>query len=196
LENYGEVEEEELVVVGIMLVLLAVGLSGCTDDRNTDTDGDGYPDEIDHFPDDSSEWLDCDSDGYGDNGDDFPNDDNFHEKYNMGYGTYTLEGTQGRSAGDYISSDWKRVYFEWELTSPSYLTDEQKDNIFLHVKNPGLDYSEGKYYFYGTGTLSRSVTIYIDATNWGQWEYSFSNLNGLENPEITITIEYEIYRIR
>ena len=33
----------------------------------TDTDGDGWADEIDVFPDDSSQWVDTDGDGYGDN---------------------------------------------------------------------------------------------------------------------------------
>lgn len=39
-----------------------------------DTDGDGYHDEIDAFPDDPSEWVDSDGDGTGDNSDVFPTD--------------------------------------------------------------------------------------------------------------------------
>ncbi len=39
-----------------------------------DDDNDGYPDEIDAFPFDSSEWLDTDGDGLGDNADAFPSD--------------------------------------------------------------------------------------------------------------------------
>ena len=39
-----------------------------------DTDGDGYPDIIDEFPLDPSEWFDNDHDGIGDNAD--PDDDN------------------------------------------------------------------------------------------------------------------------
>ena len=38
-----------------------------------DTDGDGYPDSVDDFDDDPSEWLDSDFDGVGDNEDAFPN---------------------------------------------------------------------------------------------------------------------------
>ena len=41
-----------------------------------DTDGDGYFDNMDMFPADSSEWLDSDGDGLGDNSDAFPNDAN------------------------------------------------------------------------------------------------------------------------
>jgi hypothetical protein len=39
-----------------------------------DSDGDGYDDESDEFPNDETEWSDSDSDGVGDNSDDFPND--------------------------------------------------------------------------------------------------------------------------
>ena len=39
-----------------------------------DTDGDGYNDFEDRFPEDPEEWADSDDDGVGDNSDDFPND--------------------------------------------------------------------------------------------------------------------------
>ena len=39
-----------------------------------DTDGDGYNDFDDRFPEDPEEWADSDDDGVGDNSDDFPND--------------------------------------------------------------------------------------------------------------------------
>ena len=39
-----------------------------------DSDGDGYNDDIDEFPDDPTEWADTDGDGHGDNSDDFPKD--------------------------------------------------------------------------------------------------------------------------
>ena len=41
-----------------------------------DTDGDGYNDFDDRFPDDPNEWNDTDDDGVGDNADDFPNNAN------------------------------------------------------------------------------------------------------------------------
>ena len=40
----------------------------------SDSDGDGYDDESDDFPNDETEWSDSDGDGVGDNSDDFPND--------------------------------------------------------------------------------------------------------------------------
>ncbi len=44
--------------------------SGTCDAMELDTDGDGYMDSEDAFPDDSSEWLDTDGDTIGDNADD------------------------------------------------------------------------------------------------------------------------------
>ena len=44
------------------------------DAGNDDSDGDGYEDQVDIFPNDSSEWFDTDSDGVGDNSDVFPLD--------------------------------------------------------------------------------------------------------------------------
>ena len=41
---------------------------------DVDSDGDGYSDNDDRFPDDPEEWADSDGDGWGDNGDAFPND--------------------------------------------------------------------------------------------------------------------------
>lgn len=48
-----------------------VDLTGCPD-----TDGDGYSDAGDAFPNNASEWMDSDGDGVGDNTDIFPNDAN------------------------------------------------------------------------------------------------------------------------
>jgi len=42
--------------------------------ESQDIDGDGYTDDVDAFPNDSSEWIDTDDDGIGDNGDAFPDD--------------------------------------------------------------------------------------------------------------------------
>ena len=48
-----------------------VDLTGCLD-----TDGDGYSDAGDAFPNNAAEWSDSDGDGVGDNSDVFPNDAN------------------------------------------------------------------------------------------------------------------------
>lgn len=52
-----------------------------------DSDGDGYPDSSDKFPDDPTEWNDTDDDGYGDNTDRFPKDPaEWNDTDNDGYG--------------------------------------------------------------------------------------------------------------
>jgi|GEM_PF-5458796 len=43
-----------------------------------DSDGDGYNDDVDAFPNDPAEWKDTDHDGYGDNSDAFPTDNTEH----------------------------------------------------------------------------------------------------------------------
>jgi len=59
-------------VVAILTLTLVIILAGCIFTK--DSDGDGYPDEEDMFPDDPEEWLDADGDGVGDNSDVFSND--------------------------------------------------------------------------------------------------------------------------
>jgi hypothetical protein len=52
-----------------------------------DSDGDGYADNVDAFPNDSKEWADRDEDGHGDNGDLFPdNKDEWADRDEDGYG--------------------------------------------------------------------------------------------------------------
>ena len=52
-----------------------------------DSDGDGYNDLDDRFPDDPEEWADTDDDGYGDNHDMFPDDPTEHwDSDGDGYG--------------------------------------------------------------------------------------------------------------
>jgi hypothetical protein len=73
---------KKIVVVLIGVVLITLGLmGGCTENKPinnviTDSDGDGYNDTLDAFPNDTTEWVDSDGDGVGDNADAFPLDAN------------------------------------------------------------------------------------------------------------------------
>ena len=62
----------------VVLALLLPAFAGCLTPEGPreplDSDGDGYPDPDDVFPDNLEEWVDSDGDGYGDNGDQFPED--------------------------------------------------------------------------------------------------------------------------
>jgi hypothetical protein len=62
--NAGQIFKE--VVVGSASLLLDLKENG------QDSDGDGYGDSVDAFPDDPDEWADTDGDGTGDNADEYP----------------------------------------------------------------------------------------------------------------------------
>jgi hypothetical protein len=65
---------KNILILSVCVILICINLSGCneTSNKQIDTDGDGYIDEIDDFPTNSKEWIDSDQDGIGDNSDVFP----------------------------------------------------------------------------------------------------------------------------
>ena len=69
-----------------------------------DSDGDGYNDIEDRFPNDPEEWADSDDDGYGDNHDMFPDDPTEHwDSDGDGYGDNGDEYPW--DAGEWVDSD-------------------------------------------------------------------------------------------
>ena len=57
------------------MILSVLASSGCQEDEGPkDSDKDGYPDNVDVFPLEPTEWSDLDEDGVGDNSDAFPKD--------------------------------------------------------------------------------------------------------------------------
>ena len=55
---------KKITVMLIVLMFVGIGfLSGCETEVK-DTDGDGYADDIDAFPNDATEWQDNDGDVY------------------------------------------------------------------------------------------------------------------------------------
>jgi len=80
--------KEQIMIVGITVLLIVAGLSGCTETtEEIDTDSDGYNDDIDAFPNLSTEWVDTDMDGVGDNLDQFDDDSTqWTDRDNDGYG--------------------------------------------------------------------------------------------------------------
>ena len=70
-----------LVVIIILLASIAfpAAMKPIYFEGLTDTDGDGYNDDVDEFPDNSQEHKDSDGDGVGDNEDAFPHDEDYSE---------------------------------------------------------------------------------------------------------------------
>jgi hypothetical protein len=59
----------------LFAVIIILSISGCIGTgEEKDSDGDGYKDNDDAFPDDPTEWSDLDGDGVGDNSDFNPYD--------------------------------------------------------------------------------------------------------------------------
>lgn len=71
-----------------------------------DTDGDGYNDSMDAFPDNGSEWIDTDGDGTGNNADTDDDQDGMLDTWETMYGLDPLDGTDADTDldGDGISN--------------------------------------------------------------------------------------------
>ena len=69
---------------------------------NPDSDSDGYPDSIDAFPNDSTEWLDTDSDGLGNTSDPDDDNDGMPDVWEERYGLDPLDSSD---AGDDLDGD-------------------------------------------------------------------------------------------
>ncbi len=130
---------KKLLVVGITLVLFAVAFGGCIQQNGTeetsgtvDSDGDGYNDDVDVFPNDSSEWLDSDNDGVGDNKDEFPNDstesqDSDQDDYGDNSDRFPNDGNEWNDSdndgvGD-NSDDFPDNYLEWKDSDGDLIGD-------------------------------------------------------------------------
>ncbi|UCH88342.1 MAG: Ig-like domain-containing protein [Thermoplasmata archaeon] len=70
-----------------------------------DTDNDGIVDELDAFPEDSSEWKDSDGDGVGDNNDTDDDNDGMSDEYETEYGLNPLlDDSKWDNDGDGLSN--------------------------------------------------------------------------------------------
>lgn len=191
--------------IGILLValmIISIGLlSGCTTNEEgdgessviKDTDGDGYNDNVDAFPNNASEWKDSDGDGYGDNSDDFDDDFNLHKIIVI----YNSMGA-GSSNDDrwYIPSSWKDIY--WDVpsdakyvivkTSVSGKEGENyvglsSDDYSIFISNPEKTI-EKEY-----GVLLPRFTV--TSENWGEWRLWVLNNS---NTTLEVSLYVAIYR--
>ena len=185
------------VEIIIIAILLTFGLSGCID---TDSDGDGYNDEVDMFPDDDKEWMDSDNDGVGDNSDGFPNNNNLTDKIEVmnaqitlfsRYGGFYNRDLQEKDKPWIIDEDIRYLFFESEFKSTigGILTGEKivlKENqsITLEMKTP----DEIIRYEY-EDLLNTTIIIDINNNNSGEWFFNYSCIN----LDYDVWIKYNIY---
>jgi len=195
--------KKSLVNIIIIFILITFGFSGCIEEElvEIDSDGDGYNDDVDMFPDDVNEWIDSDNDGLGDNSDGFPNNNNLTDKIVLMEAQITLFGNNGgfynrdlqtKNKPWIIENDTKYLFFESEFKSTrgGILTGEKivlNDNqsITLEIKNP----EEIIRYKYEEFLNSDNITIQINEENSGDWFFNFSCIN----LDYDLWIKYSIY---
>ena len=99
--------------------LMTVNLDGCASNQ-VDSDNDTYPDEVDVFPNDETEWNDTDDDSFGDNSDMLPTDiTQWNDTDSDGYG----DNWGNSSWNDSRSIDWPGEFTEG-ATLPDYCPNE------------------------------------------------------------------------
>ena len=110
----------------VSILILMYGIAGCLESEKKiarDSDGDGYADSKDAFPDDPDEWSDFDSDGVGDNSDAFPLDPD------------ECSDSDGDGIGD-NSDEYPDDPDKWEKE------DEEEEENNTEEKEEGVVYNE------------------------------------------------------
>ena len=134
---------KKIAILLIALMVIGVGfLSGCNEETiSVDTDGDGYNDDVDAFPNDPIEWIDSDGDGIGDNSD--PDNQNDNKSYFVsieGKGNYTSiqEAIDSASNNDTIFVG-NGTYFEnIKIKKPLELIGEDKKTTIINGNGSGI----------------------------------------------------------
>lgn len=123
--------EKKIFVIFVGFIFILTSFSGCLD---TDSDGDGYNDNEDDFPNNVNEWVDYDNDGVGDNSDIFPinpNERYDNDKDGVGdNGDFYDEGNGGINVSiiNYVGS------VSWNVEFIIYLyeySEQNSDNEIL-----------------------------------------------------------------
>ena len=202
--------KKHLIVIGMTLILLIVGLSGCTNPIGPgDTDGDGYNDDVDAFPNDSDEWEDSDGDGVGDNSDAFPN--NSYEQYDSDkdgvgnnadafpYNPYyhkktTVYYRQNYKANPTGFNDWVEPLIGVRITTDiKYLVcvfEELTGTSTFDLNIENIDKNSEEVYTV-ENVHSVNKTIYVNSDNIGRWSWNwFIPFENKDKAELFINVYY------
>jgi hypothetical protein len=188
--------KKQFVIVGMAILILTVGLSGCTstnsDTDTFDTDDDGYPNNIDDFPNDSTEWKDTDGDGYGDNSDDFPSDSNLHKKtiwedFANELVIYAEDFPDSHYAHE-VTTNTKYVEWDWRLVSPSPYGATIEFEVYRRSESKNIE-------IYKTTAWADSNRIIPDYNNIGKWDYVWLNFPYPDEGWGTLYVTGTIYAV-
>jgi len=148
------------VVVVVVIVLLAVMMNPATSPIPglKDSDGDGYTDDQDDFPNDPTEWKDTDGDGYGDNQDVFPTDpDEWFDSDNDGVGDNSDEFPNDPTEWKDSDGDGYGDNGDEFPHDPSEWRDSDSDGLG----------DNADFYDSGNGGIQVTVTYFLgDCGNW------------------------------
>ncbi len=135
----------------------------------TDTDGDGYADDIDAFPNDASEWADTDADGVGDNSDAFPNDPS-ETTDSDGDGTGDNSDPCPNDATDSCGGEVTLTYSIVDTNQNScYPTTDTTTTVACGAAGAGQDGAyDGNTPSYTTSTSGKSVYDNVTELTWTQ----------------------------
>ncbi len=135
---------------------------GCHDEEDFDRDGDGVENDLDSFPNNSSEWADTDGDGIGDNSDICPNEYGFDTS--AGWGCPDLDNDGVSDANDAFANDST----EWNDTDGDGIGDNSDncpEEFGTSVSPKGCPDFDGDGFSDSTDLFPNDVTEWADRDN-------------------------------
>jgi len=155
-----------LTILTVIIIIIAITLfipSLFPVSVVADTDGDGFSDKNDAFPDDPYEWNDTDEDGIGDNSDAFPEDPSeTSDSDNDGIGDVADFFDEG-DGGITISL----TRFEFKGYDEGYPRKRNTPDAFFLIEidtnnDSEFDYTEESDIFFSTSSLDNFLSVTIN----------------------------------
>jgi len=164
----------------LIFILIITGcLSGCLQKNGNyndiDSDGDGYTDDVDVFPNNASEWKDTDGDGYGDNSDSSPYDP---EKWS----NEPKDNSLGEMGGlHYVFWNFDTPYFNSLTINLTILYEpDNRDGLYFQMYQATIN---GVGFFFGLQTRMYNPIKHIVGKGilFSRWETkNLSNVKTVE----------------